>query len=95
MISVELNEIKRALLNRIVVEHDGIPYYIVALSMCVPDAMCGRLSINSGDEYWQVTLHDLNANSVTRASPDAITSTNETLLARRRRLNKGGREHDS
>lgn len=88
---MELNEVKRALLNRIVVEYNGIPYYIVELSMCVPDAMGGRLSINSGDEYWQVTLHDMNANSVIRTTPGSITSTNETLLERRRRLNKGDR----
>lgn len=87
---MNLNEIKRAMLNRIVVEYHGIAYYIVSLSLIVPSAMNGKTCLDPGEEFWHVTLHDLNANSVTGASPKEITSTGETLLERRRRLNKGG-----
>lgn len=87
---MDLNEIKRAMLNRVVVEYQGIPYYIVSLSLIVPSAMTGKISLEPGDAFWHVTLHDLNANSVTGAAPKDITSTGETLLERRRRMNKGG-----
>lgn len=88
---MRLDEIKRAMLNRIVVEYKGIPYYIVSLSLVVPSALnTGKLCLQPGDEFWHVTLHDLEANSVTGAAPKDITSTGETLLERRRRLNKGG-----
>lgn len=88
---MELNDIKRAMLNRVVVEYHGTPYYIVSLSLVVPSAMnTGKTCLQPGDEFWHVTLHDLNANSVTGAAPKDITSTGETLLERRRRLNKGG-----
>ena len=88
---MELKEIKQAMLNRIVVEYKGIPYYIVSLSLVVPSALnTGKTCLAPGDEYWHVTLHDLNANSVTGAAPKDITSTGETLLERRRRMNKGG-----
>lgn len=88
---MELNDIKRAMLNRVVVEYRGTHYYIVSLSLVVPSAMnTGKTCLQPGDEFWHVTLHDLNANSVTGAAPKDITSTGETLLERRRRLNKGG-----
>lgn len=88
---MRLDEIKRAMLNRIVVEYRGTPYYIVSLSLVVPSAMnTGKICLQPGDEFWHVTLHDLEANSVTGAAPKDITSTGETLLERRRRLNKGG-----
>lgn len=88
---MNLNEIKAAMLNRVVVEYHGIPYYIVSLSLVVPSAMStGKICLQPGDEFWHVTLHDLEANSVTGAAPKDITSTGETLLERRRRLNKGG-----
>lgn len=88
---MDLKEIKRAMLLRIVVEYKGIPYYIVSLSLIVPSALnTGKTCLEPGDEFWHVTLHDLNANSVTGAAPKDITSTGETLIERRRRLNKGG-----
>ena len=88
---MDLKEIKRAMLRRVVVEYKGIPYYIVSLSLVVPSALnTGKTCLQPGDEFWHVTLHDLNANSVIGAEPKHITSTGETLLERRRRLNKGG-----
>lgn len=88
---LDLNDIKRAMLNRTVVEYKGIPYYIVSLSLIVPSAMgTNKMTLQPADAYWHVTLHDLHANSVTGAAPKDITSTGESLLERRRRLNKGG-----
>ena len=87
---MEISEIKLSLLNRMIVKYKDSPYYIVALSLCVPDADRGKIGLLPEDSFWQVTLHDLKANSVIRVAPSDIISTGETLAQQRRRMNKGG-----
>lgn len=85
-----LSEIKLAMLTRAVVEYEERPYYIVTMSLTVPDAYYGHLIVKPGDEYYTVTIHDMNARSVVVTTPDKIRPTGETLIEYRKRQNKGG-----
>ena len=85
-----ISEIKLAMLTRGVVEYDGSPYYIVAMSLQVPDAYYGQLIIKPGDEYYTVTLHNMKARGIVTVAPEKIKMTGETLMQYRKRQNKGG-----
>lgn len=87
---VTLSEVKLAMLTRGVVEYEGSPYYIIAMSLQVPDAYHGHILVKPGEEYYTVTLHDMNARSVVTTTPDRLKLTGETLIEYRRRQNKGG-----
>lgn len=85
-----LSEVKLAMLTRGVVEYDGSPYYIIAMSLQVPDAYHGHLLVKPGEEYYTVTLHDMNARSIVTTTPDKIRTTGESIIGYRKRINKGG-----